>query len=65
MINMRHVLAIFWLLIGGGCLGMAAYMKLHEVPDWGWFLIAGLAILAGITLKDNVTINDEEEDDGC
>lgn len=62
---MKYVIVIFWLLIGGGCLGVAAFLKYHEMHDWGWFLIAGLAILAGIALKDNVTINDEEEDDAC
>lgn len=63
---MKAIVAIFWLLIGGGCLGMAAYMHLNGVENWGWFLFAGLVILASITLKDSVTINnDEEEDDVC
>src|ERR1700749_2445556 len=62
-INMKNIVAIFWLLVGGACLGMAAYMNYKGVTNWGWFLFAGLAILASITLKDNITINEEDEED--
>jgi cell division protein FtsW (lipid II flippase) len=60
---MKHIVAIFWLLIGGGCLGMAAYMNVHKITNWGWFLFAGLAILASVTIGDNVTINEDDEED--
>jgi hypothetical protein len=62
---MKYIVIIFWLLVGAGCIAVAAYLKYKMMGDWGWFLLAGLAILSSLALKDRVTINEDEEDDEC
>lgn len=58
---MKLIKIILLLIIGGSCLGAAAYMCVYNINDWGWFLFAGLAILAAATLKDNITITQAQE----
>lgn len=60
---MKHIVVIFWILVGAACLGIAAFMCYNGIHNWGWFLFSGLAILASVTLGDNITINTEDDED--
>lgn len=60
---MKSIVIIVWLLVGAGTIGISAFMMYYKLDNWGWFLFAGLAILAGLTAKDSVTIYHEEEDE--
>ena len=62
--NIKSIFFIFLLIISAGCIGAAVYMACANIENWGWFLFAGILIIGGITVKskDNVTINEEEDD---
>lgn len=60
---MKMLIFVFWIAIGGGTIGASIYMSCNNLPNWGWFLFAGVAILASATLNDRVTIINKDDDE--
>jgi uncharacterized membrane protein HdeD (DUF308 family) len=63
---MKIILSIIWLLIGAGCIAMAAFFKYKMISGWGWFLFAGIIIIGSMSFKeDRITINNDEGENEC
>jgi hypothetical protein len=50
-----------WCLLICFSIGCAAYMAIKGIDGWGWFLVVGVLLAAGLSYSDNDKEEKEEE----